>query len=223
MKQVIIYSNHLVSCPFRVPITSQYSRRNEVFRSVLIITTPFLLAKNSKCILIILWTVLTFGLNINNFWNYSTFLEEQLMSLPLLCIVSKNFWRVVILLNGRGRIIPELSTTSWRRMKEWRYSFTHSSLRLSMDASGQLHVPASFVQGNSLRCPLDRRLRGPQSFRVLILSNEYWSKNLEEYHDILEQKYASSRPTLTVLFQLLACPGASSNSSVVTFIIWLAL
>jgi len=29
--------------------------------------------------------------------------------------------------------------------------------------SGQLHVPAALIQGKNPRCPLDRRLGGPQN------------------------------------------------------------
>jgi hypothetical protein len=51
-----------------------------------------------------------------------------------------------------------MSTTSWRRIGEWRYSSTHS-----LTLRGRLHAPAVFPQGKSPWYPLDRRLGWPQS------------------------------------------------------------
>jgi hypothetical protein len=42
-----------------------------------------------------------------------------------------------------------------------------------------------------------------------ILSNENWGKNIEEYYDILEQKYAFRRPTLACL----SCTPASPQTN----------
>jgi len=41
------------------------------------------------------------------------------------------------------KMYPVLSTTSWRRMGEWRYNSTHFKPRPLMNVSFQLHVPAT--------------------------------------------------------------------------------
>jgi hypothetical protein len=57
-----------------------------------------------------------------------------------------------------------MSTTSWRRIGEWRYTSTHS-LTSALDGGewSPLHPGRFTPQGKSPWYPLDRRLGGPQS------------------------------------------------------------
>jgi hypothetical protein len=68
----------------------------------------------------------------------------HLQMLPLCQLPCKQDQR-----QSKGKVVTvlQLSTTSWRRIGEWRYSFTHSWPRHWGEVSGQLHAPAGLSLG----------------------------------------------------------------------------
>jgi hypothetical protein len=56
-----------------------------------------------------------------------------------------------------------LSTTSWRRIGEWRYSSTHSLTSARRGGDWSASRPGRFTPRKEPRYPLDRSLGGPQS------------------------------------------------------------
>jgi hypothetical protein len=68
--------------------------------------------------------------------------------------------------NGKGNVIPELnylSTIPWRYIGEWKYNSTIHNLGTGWRWVVSLTLRPLYHRGNRLRCPLYRRLFGPQS------------------------------------------------------------
>jgi hypothetical protein len=67
---------------------------------------------------------------------------------------------------GKGKFVPllnYLSTMPWRRMGEWKYSATILDLSTGWRWVVSFTYRPLYPRGKNPRCPLDRRLGGPQS------------------------------------------------------------